>query len=161
MARTLKNLPESEYVNAGQAVIQHHFDDHTYCGVWCPRKRLVTEEQRLASKRFYRCKTKDAKLYAVLMEKVSRFFTFDRLKEIAHGMDTQVNESFNNTISWMAPKNKVYCGSSSLSNRLCMAVGINSIGLVRYFTRLYKEMGITMTPNVEHFLQVKERARTR
>jgi hypothetical protein len=61
----------------------------------------------------------------------------------------------------MAPKNKVYCGSCSLSNRLCIAVGINSIGLVRYYTRLYKAMGITITPNVMHFLQVKEGARTR
>jgi hypothetical protein len=131
MARTLKNRPKSEFVTAGLAVIDHHFDDHQYCGPWCPRKRL-TPAQRLASKRYYRCKTKDAKLYAVLCAKVGRFISLERLKEIAHGMDTQVNESFNNTVSWMAPKNKVYCGSCSLSNWLCIAVGINSIGLVRY-----------------------------
>jgi hypothetical protein len=29
-------------------------------------------------------------------------------------MDTQVNESFNNIAAWMAPKNKVYCGSPFL-----------------------------------------------
>jgi hypothetical protein len=160
MARTLKNRPESEYVAAGVAVLDHHFDDHTHCGAWCPRKRL-TPAQILASNRYYRCKTKDAKLYAALKSKVDRFLTLDRLKEIAHGMDTQVNESFNNTVSWMAPKNKVYCGSCSLSNRLAIAVGINSIGLVRFYTRLYKAMGITITPNVMHFLQVKEGARTR
>ena len=45
-------------------------------------------------------------------------------------MDTQSNESFNNMVSWLAPKNKFYCGSMSLANQLGIAVGINSIGLV-------------------------------
>ena len=160
MARTLKNRAESKFVDAGQAVIEHHFNNHQYCGEWCFRRRQ-TLQQQLESKRFYRCKTKDAKLYDVLTKKIARFITLDRLKEISHGMDTQVNESFNNTLSWFAPKNKVYCGSSSLSNRLCIAMGVHSIGLVRYFTRLMKAMGIVVTPPVAHFLRVKQDYRAR
>jgi hypothetical protein len=75
-------------------------------------------------------------------------------------MDTQVNESFNNTASWFAPKNKVYCGSCSLTNRLSIALGINSVGLVEYFRRLYKRLGINLTKNVLHCLQMKERTRS-
>lgn len=115
-------------------------------------------EQQQACKRFYRCKTKDGTLYNILSEKISRFITLERLKEVAHGMDTQVNESFNNTASWFAPKNKVYCGSRSLSNRISLAVGINTLGLLQYFKRLYKKLGIVITPNVLHFLQVKEKS---
>jgi hypothetical protein len=150
---------ESQYEGAGIAVLEHHFDCHDHCGAWCPRKRL-REAQRLASERFYRCKIKDAALYDTLYKKLSRFISLDKLKEVAHGMDTQVNEGFNNTVSWFAPKNKVYCGSPSLSNRIGMALGINMLGLHKYFMLLFKTLGIVMTDNVTYFLQAKERYRT-
>jgi hypothetical protein len=37
MARTLKGKTDAEMmVNAAKVVIEHHFDEHMYCGVWCP-----------------------------------------------------------------------------------------------------------------------------
>jgi hypothetical protein len=105
--------------------------------------------------------TKDAALFNILQPIVQRFITIERLKEVAHGMDTQCNESFNNTFSWLAPKNKVYCGSQSLRNRLSIGIGINTIGHLHYFTRLYEQLGIIMTPNVRHFLATKETKRTK
>jgi hypothetical protein len=94
----------------------------------------------------------------VLQEKIGRFISpeIERLQEVAHKMDTQVNESFNNTVAWLAPKNKVYCGTLSLGNRIGIAVGIKSIGLVQYFTRLCKMMGINITPNMLHYLSFKD-----
>lgn len=83
----------------------------------------------------------------------------DRLREVAHGMDTQINESFNNTASWFAPKNKVYSGSQSLCNRLSLAVGINSIGMEQYFSRLFRTFKIAMPPDIQHFLAVKQNCR--
>jgi hypothetical protein len=32
MARTLKDRPQSEYVDAAKACLEHHFDCHSYCG---------------------------------------------------------------------------------------------------------------------------------
>jgi hypothetical protein len=52
MARCLPGRPESEFVDAGKAVIEHHFDNHQYCGQWCPR-RLLTPDEMAASRRFY------------------------------------------------------------------------------------------------------------
>jgi hypothetical protein len=72
----------------------------------------------VSNRGYFRWKTKDAKLYVKLQEILERFITPERLKEVAHGMDTQCNESFNNMFSWLAPKNKVYCGTQSLRNRL-------------------------------------------
>jgi hypothetical protein len=158
MIKGLQRLDESAFEEAGKAVLEHHFDCHQHCGAWCPRKRL-TATQRAASLRFYRCKVKDVLLYKVLQEKLSRFTTLDRLKEVAHGMDTQVNEGFNNTVSWFAPKNKVYCGSPSLANRVGIAIGINMLGLHEYFKRLFKSLGIVMTDNVTYFLQAKQKHR--
>jgi hypothetical protein len=58
----------------------------------------------------------------------------------------------------MAPKNKVYCGSCSLSNWIGIAVGIKLLGLNEYFKRLFIKLGIHMTPNVVHYLKVKDRS---
>jgi hypothetical protein len=147
MIRLLKRLDEDKYLDAGKAVLEHHFDNHQYCGGWCPRKRL-TKEQLDATERYYRCKTRDAKLYIALSNIISRFITIERLREVAHSMDTQCNESINNTISWLAPKNKCYGGSQSLRNRISIVVGIVSLGLNKYFTRLFHSLGITMMPNI-------------
>ena len=157
MIKALPMMDESTYEAAGKAVLEHHFDNHEFCGPWCRRKDLTAAEKK-ASKRFYRNKEDpiDAKLYARLHEIISRFVTLDRLREVAHGMDTQVNESFNNTVSWFAPKNKVYCGTRSLANRIAMAVGINSIGFVAFFTRLYAKLGIQMDASVLYFLKQKD-----
>ena len=70
-------------------------------------------------------------------------------------MDTCANESFNNTIAWLAPKNKVLCGTSSLDNRICIAVGISTLGTFTYFNRLFGKMGITVTEDVRHYLRIK------
>jgi hypothetical protein len=160
MIRNLKNLNEDQYLDAGKAVLEHHFDNHQYCGIWCPRKRM-TNGQLHASDRYYRCKTKDAKLYAKLQDMIGRFTTMARLRECAHCMDTQVNESLNNTIAWLAPKNKCYGGSQSLRNRISMAVGISTLGFDKFFVRMFYALGIAMTPNIQHFLQVKEQKRSK
>jgi activator of 2-hydroxyglutaryl-CoA dehydratase len=99
----------------------------------------------------------DTVLYKVLYEKIERSITLERLLEVSHGLDTQVNESFNQSASWFAPKNKVYCSSMSLTNRLSMALGINSLGVSEYFQCLYVALGIVMTDDVRHYITVKDR----
>lgn len=158
--RSLPGIPEDQYEHRALAVLEHHFDSHDYCGPWCKRKMMTTQE-RAESARYYRNKEKkeDAKLYIELQQIVARFTTMERLKEVDHGMDTNVNESFNNTATWIAPKNKVYCASGSLHNRLAIAVGIVSLGLPLYFKHLFKHLKIEMTPNVLHYLTTKEKQR--
>jgi hypothetical protein len=101
---------ESLYVDAAKAVLEHHFDNHQYCGIWCPRKRM-TVAQLAVSERYYRNKKESPELYKVLSDKIGRYIELDRLVEIAHDLDTNMNEAFNNVCTWLAPKNKVYCGS--------------------------------------------------
>jgi hypothetical protein len=74
-------------------------------------------------------------------------------------MDTNMNEGFNNICTWFLPKNKVFAGSGSLNNRICIAVGINSIGVLPFYTKLLRKLGIAMTDNVHHYLECKETAR--
>jgi len=41
---------------------------------------------------------KDNKLHDQLLILIERFITIDALKEVAHGMNTLMNESFNNSV---------------------------------------------------------------
>jgi hypothetical protein len=160
MARTLKGRPEHEFETAAAAVLEHHFDCHDHCGDWCKRK-LELASERKASVKYYRCKTRDAKLYALLSETIARFVTKERLDEMAHELDTNMNEAFNQICTWFAPKNKVFAGSYSLHNRIAFAVGINSLGVLQFFKRLFRKLGITMTDNVAHYLEIKEETRVK
>ena len=160
MARNLKDADPADYVKKGTAVLEHHFDNHEHCGLWCSRGR-ETPEARMETQKYYRCKTRDAKLCCLLKDILSNYIMFERLSEIAHGMDTNCCEAFNNFMTWFAPKNKTHCGSRSLWNRVCLCIGITSIGYLAYFRRLYKKLGIAMTPNVLNYLDVKHKCRSR
>ena len=161
MIRGLWKLPSpDDYVPAGKAVLEHHFDNHEHCSdTFCKRKSM-TQAEKDAEDKIYRCKTKDAELYKFLQSDVlPRFLTKNALHEVAHSMDTQVNESLNNSIAWLAPKNKTYSGSTSLRNRVCVAIGISSIGTLHYFRRIFEALDIKMTPDVEHYLVLHGEAR--
>ena len=159
MARTLPTVPKDQFVDRGQAVLEHHFDNHQHCGSFCHRKD-EDDEQRKASTKFYRNKEKDQDLYTILQATLARFVTEDALLEVGHGMDTLVNESLNNTISWLAPKNKTYSTSQSLMNRISVAVGINGVGTYAYFTRLFQLLHIQMTDDISHYLKMIDSRRT-
>ena len=159
--RALKNLDETEYKSAAQCVLDHHFGEHSECGPWCRQKTASAEAQQ-QSKKFYRDKQQDKKLYQKLHSMLfDKYFTLPRLRECAHGYDTQVNESLNNVVAWLAPKNKMYCASYSLTNRVAVAVGIVSLGLLEYHQQLFKALGIQMSDETLHFLTVKDGARAR
>jgi hypothetical protein len=162
MARSLRCLPcdsvESLCEDAATAVLEHHFDSHEYCGDWCRRKNESMESRKTSGK-YYRCKERDKALYDLLDTILARFVTKDGLKEMAHGLDTNMNEAFNNICTWYAPKNKMICGTGSLHNRISFAVGVNSIGVELYFKRLYEALGITVTANMEHYQKMKEQNR--
>jgi hypothetical protein len=161
MARTLRTRDEAEYVNAAKAVLEHHFDNHEFCGAWCKRQSESIADRDKSRKYHYRCKEKDAKLYVILQATLERFITQDKLLEMAHTLDTNMNEAFNQICTWFAPKNKVFAGAYSLHNRIAFAVGINSVGVLLYFTRLYRKLGVTMTDNVKHYLTVKDVCRSK
>jgi hypothetical protein len=155
MVKQLKDSPESEWENKAKAVLEHHFDNHDFCGSWCKRKTKSAEdrdaERRLPGK-FYRCKVRDCVQYVLLKSIIDKYTSLDKLKEVAHGFSTQLNESLNNTVAWYAQKNKTLSGSKSLSTRVHLAVGIILVGYEPYLTELLKRMDVPLTEGtMKHF----------
>ena len=93
-------------------------------------------------------------LYARLSSIIARFITLSALKEVAHKLDTCVNEALNNVITWYCPNNKVYAGTTALSSRIAMAISILSLGYESYFERLFERLGIEFTHDMRHYFQV-------
>jgi hypothetical protein len=72
MARSLKQHPEEALQNLAASVLEHHFNNHVYCGDWCKCKNETTE-QRKTSIKYFQCKQRNAKLYCLLQQTLSRF----------------------------------------------------------------------------------------
>jgi hypothetical protein len=60
---------------------------------------------------------------------------------MAHTLDTNMNEAFNQICTWFAPKNKVFDGRGSLHNRIAFAVGILQTALQGIRNPLHGECG--------------------
>ena len=134
------------------AVLRHHFDIHDQCGAFCLRKE-ESEDEKKASNKFYRDIVKDKPLYDALSEILSKYNSHERLQQVAHGYDTNPNESMNNLYAWIAPKNKCYSGSSSLTTRIGVAVCIQSSDFNSFFTTLFRRLGVVLTPGTEYWLK--------
>jgi len=159
MARTLcLKTADAEFVQAGKAVVEHHFDNHEHCGAWCRRKDM-TEEEKDGCPKVCRSKEKDAESHEHLNEAMARFVSLSALREVGHGMDAQANESLNNTFSWCAPKNKTCCGSMSLLLHIAIAVSIHTIGTERFFTRLFAKLGTQCSPLITRHLRQQQSIR--
>lgn len=152
------SLPCEQWPSHAKAVVEHHFDDHTYCGSFCRRKK-ESMEQRKDSGKFYRSKVHQPKLYKLCTEMTARFITGEGLRQVCHGYDTQINESFNNTVSWLAPKNKTYSFGHSLSNRIAVGVSISLLGTEEFYDRVFDQLGIQMTDGAKHHFIIAEKAR--
>jgi hypothetical protein len=111
--RTLSTIPEEDWETCLKCVIDHHFDVHDGCGPFCKRKN-ESEEEKKASSKFYQSTEKDKELYDALYEVMREYLSKERLKEVAHCFDTNANESINNLIAWLAPKNNFLSGSALL-----------------------------------------------
>jgi len=159
MFASLAGKTDNEMLHASRAVIEHHFDNHTHCGEWCYRKKIIDSGKTETKKKCYRCKEKDVKLHQALWERIERFITLEALQKVCHGMNTLMNESFNNTVSWVAPKNKMYSLLDSLQNRMGLALGINGLGMLLHCTTLLHRLGIHITADVKHWMTQLSTAR--
>ena len=69
--------------------------------------------------------------------------------------DTQKNESMNNVIAYVAPKNKTMAHSMSLNNRISCVVGITIFGFNKYWKQVFPLMEKQTTPTFEQFLKAE------
>ena len=113
--KTIEELSE-----ASKIPLEHMFNSHDNCSSeWCFKTR-ASEEGKTYNERDdeFRCKQNDNQLYNLLKKTLFPFQTDKVLRESLHMFDTQKDESMNNVIAYVAPKNKTMAHRTSLNNRI-------------------------------------------
>ena len=92
-------------------------------------------------------------MFEVVKQKLSPYLTSDSLTDINHKFDTQINEAINEMITSYAPKNRVFCGTSSLSGRINMAICVHSLTLLEFLERFCEWVGLATGESVSYYLE--------
>ena len=151
MLKQNRSASVSVMAKAAKAPIEHLFDSHEFCGAWCKQKSH-SQEQKQQSQQYYRSKVKNAKLYTQLNEAIADFTTTERLSESAHPFNTQTNEAMNTAVAKYAPKHKTYATTTSLQNRVNIAVGVQVWGYEKFWVSVFDELKIDVSKQVlKHF----------
>ena len=61
----------------------------------------------------------------------------------------------NNTIAYVAPKNKTWANTMSLNNNITCVVAISIFGFRKYWQMFFNLMEINMSPTFKYLLQSK------
>jgi hypothetical protein len=120
-----------------KAVLEHHFNNHAHCNDWCAMKKANAITQAARGNLKYRYKKEHPKLYKDLCQTVEHFTETKKLRECHHGYSCQRNESLNRLISQFVPKDRTFCQSMSLTSRICLAVGIDSVWGTKSTTNVF------------------------
>jgi hypothetical protein len=133
-----------EFKKAAKAVLEHHFNNHEFCGDWCPANRWKDDEKKLKALK-YRSKETDAELYEQMSTIHDTFTDVWNLRDIYHEVHSNKCESLNGFITKFLPKHKHYCRTIVNRARTYLAIGIDSVGYRNYYRILLKRLGIDST----------------
>ena len=147
--------------HASKAPLHHLFNNHQFCNVsWCLAKRAEENGDNYVNRDAPFLDMKDkkgAKIFSQLKEVCDRFTTDAKLSESLHYGDTQANESFNNQLAYLAPKNVNYLQSKSLYFRLAIAILLNNEGHGEAWKSIFKSVGINLQPKILEHLQIRDK----
>jgi hypothetical protein len=133
-----------EFETAVEAVLEHHFNNHEFCGDWC-KAREGTEEQLKETELRFRCKRRHKDLYDFLEKHHREFMQEEKLRQLYHQYDTNNVEGFNKFLTKFLPKDRTYCQTIENKARSMLAVGLQSIGYRKLYSRVFALTGIEMT----------------
>ena len=135
-------VDKDKIVNKANAILEHIFDNHLYCGDWCYAKRAAAAKESYTpppNRPFY-CKKKNAKMYGQLKDILNKFNDIETLTESMHPYDTQKCESINNMIARLAPKFKHFGASFTLRTRIALAIGTVNAGYEPFYLELINRL---------------------
>jgi len=117
--------PYEEYKTAMKGALLHLGNDHSCCDAsWCGF-RSGKRDKKMDAANYLKIGTKRWNNIASVMD---TYTTDDMLRMTYHPYNSQKNESLNTKTAAVAPKNKTFCKTMSLSDRIAFVVIVDSIG---------------------------------
>lgn len=141
-----------EMIEKSQQVILHHFNDHHMCGEWCKyRNDPITPEE--AKQRQNRFRQKDGELWKHVNVIFSELTTRDKMAQCFHCFSCQKNESLNNNMAFLAPKNKTFSLTHSLLDRAHFLVIVDTWGHEKGITKILELLGASVETAARYHLR--------
>jgi len=136
------------------AVIDHHFGDHSCCqgkseGGWCKYKGNDELMKEAKKNNRYRDKEADIVLYTLVLKIWQHFGTELMLKQVHHLFMSQKSESLHQQITRVAPKDRHFSNTMSLSDRVALVVITDSVGYEEGISLICAELGIVLPTTVQ------------
>ena len=163
--KTNQDLPDDQFNQQAMCVVQHLFNDHSFCDIkWCTHLKAMAEPD--ASKRKaidnphkYRniITPEEKKLYKKAKDKICPLLEPSKMKQVRHPFSTQKNESLNRNTTPVAPKDRFCGGTMQLFDRLRVIAMTDSIGEYETLVRLFKELQMPMHPVLSRWANNKDR----
>jgi hypothetical protein len=133
--------PFDELKTAMKAALKHYFNNHEFCGGWCPY--LAKSEAERADVQYkYRSKTEDSVLYSQCIEIHKAYTTEQGLRELKHPYDTNKCESMNKFVPKFVPKDSNFSRTRNWEGCVMYAVGVDSLGHRGYHHRVSALAGL-------------------
>jgi hypothetical protein len=131
-------LTLEEYKAAWDAALWHMGNEHKFCNPsWCPY--AGTEPKKNKKDNTHALEQGEAKFQS--LKKV--FYTYNTphyLAQMHHTYDSQKNEALNQRVAKVAPKNRTFCKTRSLQDRIALVVVIDSVGFEVGITRIMQKL---------------------
>jgi len=125
-----------EYKTAMKGALLHLGNDHSCCDAsWCPFKSGKKDEND--NENYLR---KGTKRWNNIASVVDTYTTEEMLRMTHHPYDSQKNESLNTKTTMVAPKNKTFCKTMSLSDRIAFVTIVDSIGYDAGISRIISKL---------------------
>jgi len=139
-------------------ILEHVCDNHDKCDEsWCYNAKAKAPGKQYKAPAEHRIKKDDTTTYQQLKKIFDQYANLEQMGYCNHPYDTQTNESLNQAIATLAPKNNCYSGTISLYSRIALVIGIHNLGHVEHFNLLFETLGMAMTPNLMVYLEGKQR----
>ncbi len=139
-------------------ILEHICDNHDNCDEsWCYDAKAKALGKQYKAPPEHRIKKDDTVTYQQLKKIFDQYANLEQMGYCNHPYDTQTNESLNQAIATLAPKNTCYSGTISLYSRIALVIGIHNLGHVEHFNVLFETLGMAMTHNLMVYLDGKQR----
>jgi hypothetical protein len=118
-----------------QNILEHICGNHSNCDEsWCySKKAAILGKTVNPPKEHYINKEANEKTYLQLKEVFDQYANPTMMVQCSNLFDTKTNEALNNAVANVVPKTVCYSGTSSLSSRISLIIGIHNMGHIPFF----------------------------
>ena len=135
----------SDLEHGVKSVLEHHFNNHEFCGTWCQCKGKTTEEMKDLKLKYH-----DKQIHAKYYEQCKIIFNkcLLKIKDVHHQYNSNLNEGMNKLICKFVPKDRGLNGTREYETRVNYAVCVDSIGYLETMVELFNKLDMKLSYNI-------------